>query len=80
MLHLFQSPAVLHNAQPWYIWLIPVAVLTLAAIVGVMIYSRPSREDEPGESVEQYERFRSAMNSQLPARRASPPPTDPGTQ
>ena len=69
-----ERPAL--NAQPWFIWLIPVVVLTLAAIVGVMIYSRPKREDEPGESVEQYERFRSAMNSQLSARRASPAPDD----
>ena len=78
MLLLTQAPAVLHHTQPWFIWLIPVVVLTVAAIVGVMIYSRPKREDEPGESVEQYERFRSAMNSQLPTRRASPPPADPG--
>jgi len=66
------------NAQPWFVWLIPVIVLTLAAIVGVMIYSRPKREDEPGESVEQYERFRSAMNSQLPARRANVAPDESG--
>jgi hypothetical protein len=50
--------------------------LTLVAIVGVMIYSRPKREDEPGESVEQYERFRSAMKSQLPAGQATPAPDD----
>ncbi|MDQ1701430.1 MAG: hypothetical protein QOF57_682 [Frankiaceae bacterium] len=64
------------NAHPWFVWLIPVVVLTLVAIVGVMIYSRPKREDEPGESVEQYERFRSAMKSQLPAGRATPAPDD----
>ncbi|MDQ1723718.1 MAG: hypothetical protein QOG52_746 [Frankiaceae bacterium] len=80
MLLLPQAPAVLHNAQPWYIWLIIPVVLTLAAVIGVMIYARPKREDEPGESVEEYERFRSAMNSQLPTRRTSPPPTDPGAQ
>ncbi len=65
------------NAHPWFVWLIPVVVLTLVAIVGVMIYSRPKREDEPGESVEQYERFRSAMNSQLPARRGTAPDDTP---
>jgi cytochrome c-type biogenesis protein CcmH/NrfF len=64
------------NAHPWFVWLIPVVVLTLVAIVGVMIYSRPKREDEPGESVEQYERFRSAMKSQLPAGQATPAPDD----
>ena len=62
--------------QPWFYWLIPVVVVTLVAVIGVMIYSRPKREDEPGESVEQYERFRSAMNSQLPTRRAPQPPVE----
>jgi hypothetical protein len=51
----------------------------LLAAVGVMIYSRPKREDEPTDSVQEYERFRSAMRSQIPAVKPSgtgPPPPD----
>jgi cytochrome c-type biogenesis protein CcmH/NrfF len=67
------------NPQPWYIWLVPVVAFTLLAAVGVMIYSRPKREDEPTDSVQEYERFRSAMRSQIPAVKPSgtgPPPPD----
>ena len=66
------------NTHAWWIWLVPVAVLTLLAIIGVMIYARPRRDDEPVESVEQYERFRSAMDSQLTTRRGPRPPAEPG--
>jgi cytochrome c-type biogenesis protein CcmH/NrfF len=67
------------NPQPWYIWLVPVVALTLVAAIGVMIYSRPKREDEPTDSVQEYERFRSAMRSQIPTAKPRPtsaPPSD----
>ena len=64
------------NSHPWYLWLIPVVVFTLLTAVGVMIYSRPKREDEPVDSVQEYERFRTAMRTQIPgsATRSTPPP------
>ncbi|MCU1677391.1 MAG: hypothetical protein JWM93_2149 [Frankiales bacterium] len=64
------------NTHPWWFWLIPIVVLTLLTAMGVMIYSRPKRDDEPTDSVEEYERFRSAMKSQLPTRRGPRPPAD----
>jgi hypothetical protein len=65
--------------HPWYVWLVPVVVLTLIAAIGVKIYSRPKHDDEPVDSVQQYERFRSAMRSQtrsVQPRRPPTPPTD----
>lgn len=64
------------NDHPWFFWLVPIVVFTLLAVVGVMIYARPKRDEEPHESVAQHEKFRRAMDSQLPKKRAPRPPTD----
>ena len=55
----------------WLIWLLPVPVATLAAIAWASWTSRARGPVEAVESVQEYERFRQALATPVPAPRTS---------
>lgn len=65
------------NNVGWFIWLLPAVALPLLAVIGVSIYSRPRRDDEPTDSVARHEQFRRAMDSQLGTPKPPAPPAPP---
>jgi len=57
----------------WILWLSPVVVAPLLAVVWTSYASRPRRPIEVAESVHNYERFRDAINAPVPAPRSPRP-------
>jgi len=55
----------------WLAWLIPVPLATVAAIAWAAWSNRTRGPEEAIDSVQAYERFRSAMSTPVPAPRGS---------
>lgn len=50
----------------WLLWLLPVPVMTAAAIAWTAWRSRTPGLPDTAESVREYERFRAAMSGEVP--------------
>lgn len=65
---------------PWLAWLLPVPLATIGAIVYASWTSRVRGPEAAVDSVADYDRFRSAMSSPVPAPRGVPSPAEPATR
>ena len=65
-----RAPRLADVLPDWLLWLLPVPVATLGAIVWVSWTSRTRGPQRPQDTVQEYERFRAALSA--PPRR--PPP------
>jgi hypothetical protein len=53
----------------WWMWYVPVGVVTALAYLYAKWSYRPRGPQEPNESVEAYERFRQVMAAPMPTQR-----------
>jgi H+/Cl- antiporter ClcA len=60
---------------PWLAWLLPVPLATVGAILWANWSARARGPEEAIDSVAQYDRFRSAMSTPVPAPRTVPAET-----
>lgn len=56
----------------WMLWLSPVVLAPLIAVVVIAWYARPRKPVAAIETVEEYDRFRAAMTTPLPHPRRKP--------